>query len=168
MYKRILVPVDGSDTATRGLKEAVAMARLTGATVRVVHVIDQMSHLSGFESYSAYSGYIVVHLRARGEAILDNACAIVRQAAVPVERKLYETGGSRLAEVVLEDARAWAADLIVLGTHGRSGVDRFFFGSGAEEISRKASMRMGDGACDEAGAQEDIATTAAPAAAHVE
>ncbi len=165
MYTRILVPVDGSDAATQGLREAAALAQLTGATVRVIHVIDQLSHVTGFESYSAYSGYIVVHLREQGEKILDTACALVRDAGIPFERKLYETGGARLARVVLEDARAWGADLIVLGTHGPTGADRFFLGSGAEEVSRYASIpvllvRLCESHADDE-ARDVAATTAA-------
>ncbi len=140
MYARILVPVDGSDAAQHGLETAVAFASRTGATVRVIHVIDHASTVSGAESYSACSGYLSVQLHACGEQILDHAYAVSKHAGVPVERRLCETGGASLADVVLEDARAWAAELIVLGTHGRSGVDRFFFGSGAEEISRRASV----------------------------
>src|SRR5438309_958571 len=126
MYTRILVPFDGSECGRNALDAAIAMAKLTGATVRVVHVVDELGHVTGFESYSAYSAYIVDHLRMRGEQILDNACAVVERAHVPVERLLHIDGGSRLGGAVLEDARAWGADLIVLGTHGRSGLDRFF------------------------------------------
>ncbi|MES2531248.1 MAG: universal stress protein, partial [Pseudomonadota bacterium] len=43
MYQRILVPVDGSTTATRGLQEAIRLAALTGGRIRLLHVVDELS-----------------------------------------------------------------------------------------------------------------------------
>jgi nucleotide-binding universal stress UspA family protein len=47
---------------------------------------------------------------------------------------------SRVSEVVVEQAKVWRADLIVLGTHGRRGVGRFLLGSDAEQVARTASV----------------------------
>jgi nucleotide-binding universal stress UspA family protein len=50
VYQRILVPIDGSATSDRGLTEAIAVARLTGASLRLLHVLDELVFVSGFET----------------------------------------------------------------------------------------------------------------------
>ena len=52
MYVRVLVPVDASPAANRGLEEALRLAKLTGAHVRLLHVIDVMRHANGFETHA--------------------------------------------------------------------------------------------------------------------
>ena len=64
----------------------------------------------------------------------------VAAAGVPVETALVESQGERVSEIVVEQARAWPADLIVIGTHGRRGVDRVLMGSDAEQIARRAPV----------------------------
>ncbi len=142
MYSRILVPIDGSASAIGGFDEAIRLAQQTCATLRVVRVIDQLSHVTGFESCSAYPGYTVPHLRERGEWLLASASRRAARQGVVVESKLYETGGAHLADVVLDDAHAWGADLICMSTHGRHGMDRFLLGNEAEEIARRASVPL--------------------------
>ena len=68
MYKRILVPVDGSATAAKGLEEAIRLAKLTGASLELVNVVDEMSLALGVEAYANYSQDVLAALRdgARG------------------------------------------------------------------------------------------------------
>ena len=79
MYKRILVPIDGSPTSSRGLDEALALARLTGASLRLVHVVDQWTFTAGCETYTPD---IMEILLADGRKILDAAtCGVWFQSA---------------------------------------------------------------------------------------
>ena len=64
----------------------------------------------------------------------------MQQAGVAAEVKLMEAGGERIAGVILEEARRWSAELIVIGTHGRSGFSRVLFGSVAEGMVRMAHI----------------------------
>ena len=56
MYQRILVPVDGSPTSNVGLAEAIKLAKLTGARVRVLHVVDETAFLMSGDSFTPMSG----------------------------------------------------------------------------------------------------------------
>jgi nucleotide-binding universal stress UspA family protein len=140
MYRRILVPIDGSDTATRGLEEAIAIGRLAGATLRLVHVLDQLVFVSGFETGSTYLDDVLPALRHRAEAVVAAARARADAAGVAVESQILECFGRRAADVVLDEAAAWPADLIVVGTHGRRGVGRALLGSDAEQSARCATV----------------------------
>jgi nucleotide-binding universal stress UspA family protein len=140
MYQRILVPFDGSPTSTQGLDEAIKLARLTGASLRLLHVINELAHVTGFESYSAYAGDVLPLLKADGEQILEQGRSRAAAAGVPVETQLIENFAARLSDLVIEQVESWKADLIVLGTHGRRGVQRLMLGSDAELIVRAAPV----------------------------
>ena len=136
MYKRILVPVDGSETANKALVAALQMARESGGRVRVIHTLDELAYLSGFE----VSGDLIQLARDYASKVLQDALEVAKSAGVPAETKLVEGVGARLGEVVADEARAWEADLVVVGTHGRRGVGRVLLGSGAEQVLRLAPV----------------------------
>lgn len=138
MYTRILVPVDGSPTSDRGLQEAVKLATLTGAQLRLIHVIDQYIYATGMDGF-ALSGDLFLILRQSGEQMLKACKARVEAAGVPVDTNLIESMSGRVSDLVVAEAKNWKADLIVIGTHGRRGVGRVFMGSDAEQIVRLAA-----------------------------
>jgi len=140
MYQRILVPIDGSTTASRGLDEAIELAGLTHASMRLIHVVDQLSYAVGFDAYAAYDPEILVQVRQAGKQMLEQGRARVAAAGVPVDVLLVDSMASRLSEIVVEQAKSWGADLIVIGTHGRRGVGRLLLGSDAEQIVRVAPV----------------------------
>jgi nucleotide-binding universal stress UspA family protein len=132
MYKRILVPIDGSDTSNRALVAALQLARENGGRVRLLHTIDDLAFVSAFE----YPGQVLVAARKGGAKALEDALAIANASGVPADTRLSEVTGQRLGEVVADEARSWQADLVVIGTHGRRGVSRMLLGSGAEQVLR--------------------------------
>lgn len=140
MYQRILVPVDGSPTSDRGLAEAIALAKLTGARLRLVHVVDELSFAIGAGALSGYAGDYITLLRDGGAEILDAAKAQVEAAGLPVDTLLRDSFAGRVCDHVVEAAKAWDAQLIVIGTHGRRGAGRMFMGSDAEQILRQAPV----------------------------
>lgn len=138
MYTRILVPVDGSPTSGRGLEEAVKLARLTGARLRVVHVMEQFIYAAGMDGFVVTED-MVTAVALAGEKLLKDVRARVESAAVPIESALLEGRSGRVCDAVIDEAKRWGADLIVIGTHGRRGANRFFMGSDAEMILRQAA-----------------------------
>lgn len=140
MYKRILVPVDGSDTSTRALVAALQMARESGGSVRIVHVIEELAQVIAYDPYGAYPGDLSKIMHDSGQTLLAEAMSVARSAGVSAEQQLVEARGQRLAEVVIDEASRYKADLIVVGTHGRRGLGRVLLGSGAEQIIRQAPI----------------------------
>lgn len=142
MYERILVPIDGSETSTAGLREAIRLAKLTGAQVRLLHAVDEMPFVMSVEGYSALSADMLALLREAGEEVLRNGRAAVKDSGVAVDTVLFDSLSGRLCDLVADEARKWHADLIVLGTHGRRGVGRLLMGSDAEQIVRSAPVSV--------------------------
>ncbi len=137
MYERILVPVDGSETSKRGLREACRLAKEKGGRLRCLHVVDE--HFLAFN----YLGIVFTQelfdvLKASGRQILDEASKQAGDEGVAVESVLRESGGARISETILKEARTWPADLIVMGTHGRRGLSHLALGSDAELVVRES------------------------------
>ena len=139
MFKRILVAVDGSNMSEQALQEAIKLAKEHEAHLRIVHAVDTVTFdLSvEFSSLSEISASMI----KSGRELLGKAEAVARAAGIPVETKLIEqdTLGKRVPELIATDAETWPADLIVICTHGRSGLSHLFLGSVAERLVRVAT-----------------------------
>ncbi|WP_428851444.1 universal stress protein [Imbroritus primus] len=140
MYSRLLVPIDGSPTAHLALEHASTLARLSGATVVLLHVIEATEYSHGFESATVYFNEVRPGFLAMGQALLDKAASQLQQDGVAVETVLVESKGSRVSELVAAQVETSRCDLVILGTHGRRGVNRFLLGSDAEQVARIASV----------------------------
>lgn len=139
MYQRILVPIDGSATSERALREAIKLAN-GHAQLRLVYVLEEIFPLDT-EGY-AFIDIVTLQeaVRLTGERALAQAAEKVRQSGMTAETALLEAKGERIASVIVDEARQWQADLIAIGTHGRSGLSRLLLGSVAEGVVRVASM----------------------------
>jgi nucleotide-binding universal stress UspA family protein len=135
-FNRIMVPVDGSATSRAALVTALQLARDNGATVHLVHCLDEMPFLIGYE----HSGTYLAQGRREADRILTSALDICRSGGVDADTQLVDRPGARLGETVTEEAEKWHADLIVVGTHGRRGIGRALLGSGAEQIIRMSTV----------------------------
>lgn len=140
MYQRILVPYDGSATSTRGLDEAIRLAKLTGASVRLLHMIEVLRFAKGFETAQAYVSEVIPFMKQAGERTLEEGKARVENAGVKADTILVDNIATRLFEAVDDQVKTWGADLVVIGTHGRRGVGRLLLGSDAEQIVRTAPV----------------------------
>jgi nucleotide-binding universal stress UspA family protein len=149
MYRRILVPVDGSPTSNKALTAALQLARDAGGRVRLVHVVDELAYIGGYDAYIGYSADLIRIAQEVGTKILNDAMTIAQAAGVEVDQVLFEKYGEHLGETVANAAKLWNADLIVVGTHGRRGIGRMFLGSGAEQIIRLAHQPCIGGAISE-------------------
>jgi len=136
MYGRILVPVDGSACAAQALAQAIALARLTQGRIRLVHVIDEPMVAIGVDAALGASGDLVSIVREAAQRVVADARATVMAAGIPVDDVMLDTFDGRVCDLVAAAAGQWPADLLVIGTHGRRGVDRFLLGSDAEQILR--------------------------------
>lgn len=140
MYRQILVPVDGSDTANKALQAALELAKDSGGRVRAIHVMEEVAYASNFNQFGVYTEELLNAMQEAGKGILQDAMTRAQSAGVAADTLLFDSVSGRLAEVVANAAREWNADLIVVGTHGRRGVGRMLMGSGAEQIIRLAPV----------------------------
>jgi nucleotide-binding universal stress UspA family protein len=140
MYRRILVPVDGSATSARGLREAIRLAQDQGAKLRLVHVVDEGIVIGAAEAGVDMKALIEGVARS-GRAVLERSRRAAQKVGVrAVETAIYESLAASAASVILRDAKKWRADLIVMGTHGRRGIRRVVLGSDAEHVVRESPV----------------------------
>jgi nucleotide-binding universal stress UspA family protein len=141
LYSRILVGIDGSPHGEHALAHAVFLARVSSARLRIVHVVD-MGWLPLGTELAMHTAEICRARRAHGEALLAVAADAARKAGVEVEPSLVETSAplQQVAAVLVSEAAAWRADLMVLGGRGGGQVERMLLGSVADGVARRASV----------------------------
>ncbi len=139
MYKNILVPIDGSETAKLGLKEAIGLAKGLGSRIRLVYVINELPLVAGDVTGSTYT-QLFEQTRDYGASVLDEAQKAARAAGIDADTKILEAPSGPAGGPIVNEAAAWPASLIVCGTHGRRGIRRIVMGSDAEFILRESPV----------------------------
>jgi nucleotide-binding universal stress UspA family protein len=139
MYQRILVPLNASATADRGLREAIGLAVDQRATLCLLHIVDTISMASDEASVATFE-QTLGRLRRTGEDLLAKARRAAEAAGAKAETKLREVTHETTAGAILDEALKAACDLIVMGTHGRRGVSRLAMGSEAELVVRSSKI----------------------------
>jgi universal stress protein A len=135
MFTDILVPTDFSEPSEAALDYALALAATHGSRLHLLHVVD-----ASFVTGPVSAEIFVVETPAEQAALFDDAKAkLAHRAARCTSGKITTeviTGTS--ARTIICYARARSIDLIVMGTHGRSGMAHLFMGSVAEKVVRDA------------------------------
>ena len=141
MYTRILVAVDGSPHSDHALKHAVGLAKGLAARLRIIHVVD-IGLLPYGPEISIDIDALLDARHAFAEKILAAARDSVQAPDLEIETRMLDTSepAQHVATAIVEAAADWPADLIVLGTHGRRGMERWLLGSVAEGVARRASL----------------------------
>jgi nucleotide-binding universal stress UspA family protein len=139
MVQRILVPLDGSAPSRRGLQEAVALAHALGAQLLLLHVVDDFPQVLELAPAPAYHEALQ-RLRQRGAALLNEARELAASAGVPAETLLREIEVQTVGDAIVQQAQASCCALIVMGTHGRRGLQRLAMGSDAELVLRTSPV----------------------------
>lgn len=136
MYERILMPIDGSRCSEQAVSEGLRLAAELGATILFLHAIEDPL-VAGYATPESlpYAAQLVEDLKSEGERILDGAVAWAADVGVLAERRLVER---RHPWDAIHDAEA-EVDLVVMGTHGRRGMERWMFGSVTERALRHAT-----------------------------
>jgi nucleotide-binding universal stress UspA family protein len=153
MEPRILVAVDGSPAAARAVERAAELARALSAELRLLHVVDLGWLTVGPELALDVEAKITAHEQA-GDALLAAARDRAQAAGVAAATKREDTGSpaQSVADVIGAEAAEWGAGLVVVGTHGRRGLERLVLGSVAEAVARASTVPVllvpghGDGA----------------------
>jgi nucleotide-binding universal stress UspA family protein len=137
MYKKIMLALDGSKVSDSLIDEIIKLTKNQDVDLRIIHVIDESLIYYGGPAFDYLS--LIALWRKEGQDILDNAVKIITtQSSIQVETSILELKPpqGRVADVIVEEAKKWPADLLVIGTHGRRGFSRLFLGSVAENTIR--------------------------------
>lgn len=144
MYDAVLIPTDGSETAAAAVREGVGLAALSGATVHGLYVVDTRDYNTLSESkWLSLEAGLEAEAEAALSALEDAAEAAGVDVTTAVRRGVPQTE-------ILAYADDHDVDVVVMGTHGRTGLDRVLLGSVAESVLRQAStpvhvVRAGEG-----------------------
>jgi nucleotide-binding universal stress UspA family protein len=141
MYSRILVAVDGSANSEHALRHAVGLAKALSASLRIIHVVDMGLLPYGLE-FGVDIHALIEARHAAAEKTLSAARDSARMQGIEVEARLVDmaTPPQHVAGAIAEAAAGWPADLAVLGTHGRRGMERWMIGSVAEGVARRSTV----------------------------
>lgn len=131
-YKNILVATDGSEYSMDAVKHAVSIAKATGAKLTVLYVVS--TFVEPRRSAPAYNGLKKI-FREEGKKAVEKAKEIAKQEGIGAEAKILE---GIPFEVIVEAAKEEKADLIVMGSHGHTGINKVLLGSVAERVIRRA------------------------------
>ncbi|WP_137286159.1 universal stress protein [Halorussus salinisoli] len=133
MYDRILVPADGSDQSERAFEQALELARTYDAEIHVLNVVDVSALAGEFDAVN-----VVDQLEESGRKITQKLRERAEDAGI--DRVQTEVVEGVPYETILDYADGNDVDLVVMGTHGRTGLDRYLLGSVTERVVRKSDV----------------------------
>lgn len=134
MYQKVLVPVDESNGAMRALLEACKLAQNVHAKVYAVHILDY--------AQVAWNGNSLVNHEEQKtkDAVIEQSKEIFEQYQIVGETEVLNNTGEKIAQIIIRKAQENNCDLIVMGTHGLTGVMHLLMGSVAEGVLRKSKI----------------------------
>jgi universal stress protein A len=138
-YRVLVVPYDFSDHARAALKEAAGLARRLGGDLHLVHVVQSPLYMYSF-AYAGEAAAVIppIDMTEIREAAMKSLRDVIAELDIPGKVEPHVLEGASVAETLRETAVDLGADLIVMGTHGRTGLAHAFLGSVAERTLRSA------------------------------
>lgn len=132
MFKHILLATDGSASAEHAAKKAMDLARVHGARVTAAYVVDPYPYIGlGAVNPMGFDAYMAAAQEAAAKAFV-HLSDLAKAAGVQLEARLVEE--SHVVDGILSMADEASADLIVVGSHGRSGIQRLLLGGVAHKV----------------------------------
>lgn len=143
MYDELLVPTDGSPASEAAVEHAIVVAKRFDARVHALYVVDA----TAYSALDSGTDTVVQSLEQEGQEAVATVIDAAEAADLPTETAIVSGTAYRS---ILEYANNAEIDLIVMGTHGRQGLDRYLLGSVTERVVRSAdppvlTVRMQDG-----------------------
>jgi nucleotide-binding universal stress UspA family protein len=136
MYRHILIPTDGSELAERGVAHGLALAKSLGARVSVIFVLEAFSEMTGrfLEAVATYAEL----RKEQVKSVLDRAANAAAKAGISCETIQAESGQPH--QDIIAAAENGGCDLIVMSSHGRSGVSVLLIGSVTNKVLAHAKI----------------------------
>ncbi|GAB6880194.1 universal stress protein [Halorubrum gandharaense] len=165
LYNRLLVPTDGSPEGERAVAHALDLAAVHGAEVHALYVINTASY-AGMPMETSWEGVDDL-LRADAETAVDAVRELADERGVDVTTAVVDGSPSR---EIIRYAEGNDCDVVVMGTHGRGGIDRLLLGSVAEKVVRGSAVPVltvrvsedDEPPAERAGAEETVAERELP------
>ncbi|MES3160137.1 MAG: universal stress protein [Halorubrum sp.] len=133
MYDEILVPTDGSPASDAAIEHAIDIAAQYGARLHALYVVDG----AAYSTLEAGSEIVIEALRSEGEAATGRVAGAAEEADVETTTTVTTGTAYRSIQEYVDDNEI---DMIVMGTHGRKGLDRYLLGSVTERVVRTADV----------------------------
>ncbi|MCX7240990.1 MAG: universal stress protein [Burkholderiales bacterium] len=138
MFKQILVPIDGSPASTVALKYGITLAQKFGAALEVITLFDPYPIVGAGMEYGFGQAQYLSAAKSEAEATIQLARNMVETTALRTSARVIEA--QRIWKGIVDEASATKADLIVMGSHGRSGVDKLVMGSVTQRVLQHTKL----------------------------
>lgn len=140
MFKHILVPVDGSSTARQAIDKALAIAEAFKSAVTLIYVIDPYAFTGVGTDFSYGQSEYLSAAAAEAEQAIKSATQIFEEHGIAVKGSVVE--GHAIYRSILDTAEAVNADLVVMGSHGRRGLEKLVLGSVTAQVLSHAHLSV--------------------------
>ena len=138
MFKHILAPVDGSVTSITALDKAIGLAQAFGSALTVVYVIDPYPFTGVGADFSYGQAQYLEAATAEAHDAIRAARAAIEAAGVKVDTRVVEAHAPWRG--ILETATELGSDIVVMGSHGRRGLEKLVLGSVAQRVLSHAHI----------------------------
>lgn len=132
MFKHILVPVDGSDTSLLAVSKAAGLAKAFGSAVTALYVVDPYPFTGVGADFAYGQAQYINAAKAEANAALEAVRKAMGDAGVPVTTVVGE--GHAVHEGIMRALEGTDIDLVVMGSHGRRGLEKLMLGSVAQKV----------------------------------
>ncbi|MFZ2294989.1 MAG: universal stress protein [Polaromonas sp.] len=140
MFKHILLPVDGSATSRRAIDKALAIAEAFKSAVTVIYVIDPYAFTGVGTDFSYGQAEYLSAAAAEADEAIKTAKQIFEEHGIAVKGSVVE--GHAIYRSILDTAEAVNADLVVMGSHGRHGLEKLVLGSVTAQVLSHAHLSV--------------------------
>lgn len=142
MYQHILISVDDSQTSGKALEKAIEICKASAATLEIVHAVDESIFAHIRETTLIDKGSALKAVMLEGKETLAKAVKVATDAGLSPKSQLLSSNTLHAADQVAAHVAQSGADLLIVGSHGRRGIQRMLLGSVAEKLLRKVEISV--------------------------
>ena len=138
MFKHILVPVDGSETSLAAVDKAIGLAKAFGSTVTAIYVIDPYPFTGVGADFAYGQDQYLGAAKAEANAAVEAVAQRLTAAGLKADTRIVEAHA--VWRGIADAAEAVGADLIVMGSHGRRGLEKLVLGSVTQSVLTQTQL----------------------------
>ncbi len=138
MFNHILVPIDGSETSMLAISKASGLALAFGSRITMIHVIDNYPLIGAGADFALGQDEYLNAATESANMALARGVATLAAEGLHSDQRVIE--GHVVHEAIVNTAKAVGADLIVMGSHGRHGLEKLLLGSVAQRVLQEARV----------------------------